>query len=450
MEKWRKRLPVVYMRRKDWEALLEVSVKLEKVDDVDVIFLWFKYLYDYDLPRLPFFDFLTKPEHEPLAIAYHGENAFRVYSRPHYRLKAHTPVRHNGVPVVYISPVGHAPRTSWFWVMLSSYDPRFKRFDISAKVVEGYPESADTLLGRSFRQFVLEDLRKRPRRHKNTGAPLLRRMLRFLYHSLKAYNAVMRRDPRSAHRALVKAFLTMPPHLKRTWMTDILLKEMATLKYLAKSGMRIPEKYAAAWKETSTTAIIETIALLLNPKEMRDNNLQAELLRRYYDTYRRVDDSLYEDGEAPEADVYEGVSFRQFIRDVLLTRPENNKNSQRHREWGSRLMSGLVLAAIMPRTVLRLFLAGRSSGKGDLKGAYKHAMKAYSSMPKRFRSTYFGDWLLDNIEGLKRIIEENTPLTDDELRHIKNKFCWAVFADAPSIILAAITNDEEKNNRQLL
>jgi hypothetical protein len=164
-----------------------------------------------------------------------------------------------------------------------------------------------------------------------------------------------------------------------------------------------------------------------------------------------------EDGVGPnEADLYEGVSFRQFVTDTLLRLgngqkpltnkhagdainakgPENNKNKQRHRK--ARGSAELLLAIILPKTIARLFLAGRSFGKGDLRKAYKNLAKAYISLPKRFKLTYYGCWLLDNIAGTRRLIEENIPLTKDDLRYMRNKFYFACFFEHPIILMSAI------------
>jgi hypothetical protein len=158
----------------------------------------------------------------------------------------------------------------------------------------------------------------------------------------------------------------------------------------------------------------------------------------------------YVDGVGPEeADIYKGISFRQFVIDTLTRlgngqkpptnnteRPENNKNNPWHNK--PRGVAELLLAIILPKTIARLFLAARSFGRGDLRKAYKNLVKAYISLPKRFKLTYYGCWLLDNIAGLKQVIEDGTPVTEDMLRYARDKFYFACFFEHPIILMSAI------------
>jgi hypothetical protein len=160
--------------------------------------------------------------------------------------------------------------------------------------------------------------------------------------------------------------------------------------------------------------------------------------------YSRVENLPYVEGEGPkEADVYEGVSFRGFVEGVL-SRPENNKNNHQHRlRWLRRMImlmaaSALFLSLILYPTALRLILAGRCFEKGDLGGAYKNLIKAYLALPTRFKQTFFGCFLLDNIAGLKQVISQGMQPSKDQLYYARNKFYTVLFYEGFFVIMASI------------
>jgi hypothetical protein len=219
--------------------------------------------------------------------------------------------------------------------------------------------------------------------------------------------------------------------------------------------------FRVTWRSITLWTAVETLLLGMAPPTMLSIALQLEKYTPFlavlggllwltagWRLFWRTKHNVYVDGEGPEdADIYEGASFRQFVIDVL-TRPENNKNSQQPRKPGD---TELILNLILPKTMIRFFLAGRSFGKGDLKKAYKNLAKAYLSLPRRFQLTYFGCWLLDCIAGTKQMIRENTPLTNEDLRYMRNKFYFALFFEHPLILIAAFKPefvDEERPDEE--
>lgn len=280
-------LPVVYVPRWEADDLIEVLVEEENVNGFHVVFYWFHWTHDWRLP--PF----NQPEYEPLAIAYLEDRPVKCFWRPHNDLASGIPVLYKGVPLVYVSPLGHPPRVTKYWVIASLLtEPLIifgkhllhKRVDTEKFRLGSPPERADLWRGTSFREFVRKQLRPE---NVNSDDPATRsRLLRFLWHTFKASQKARAGDLEGFYRHLVKGFLTMPPHLKRTeigctFISDILgaksylthgepmderLKQKMAIRYGVDVPLELPLQLLNPKIEPHTECINETLQYLKNIK----------------------------------------------------------------------------------------------------------------------------------------------------------------------------------------
>lgn len=265
-EKWRRHLPVVYVPKGEEEYLIDVLYEVVEVDNALVIFLWFHWTHDKPTS--------LKPEYEPLSIVVCRGYPRRLFSRPHYMHKIARPILQGRRPVVYISEIGHAPKTSRHEVLRASYSTKYRRLPdetLVAKLKPGDPPpNFRKMAGIDFREWVLSWVG--PETAKSIcGNDRL--VLRYFWHLLKAALAAGRGDLQSVRKNMIKGYLSLPSTLKMCPVILYLLREALSYQL----GYELTEHQRRRLKAYYLSVMLELpIDILYFALHLRDKDFQQQ------------------------------------------------------------------------------------------------------------------------------------------------------------------------------